>query len=139
MDDELVLVFKMCIFVIFQFKNWRWFRVSVRDKCFYLVFLINFLIMVGCVVVIIMCFFSDKGQINKFFKNKVEFTIEEIIILACGVIFFVAFFIVMTVEIKVRYILYKLFFKFVIQNIDWVVEFYDRNKDSGYFGLAVLV
>lgn len=123
----------------FRFKNWRWPRVSARDKCLHLVFLINLLIMVGCAVATIMCFLSDKGQINKLPKNKVELTIEEIITLACGVTFFVAFFIAMTVEIKARHTLYKLFLKFVTQNTDWAVESYDRNKDPGYSGPAALV
>lgn len=109
---------------------------SARDKCLHLVFLINLLIMVGCAVATIMCFLSDKGQINKLPKNKVELTIEEIITLACGVTFFVAFFIAMTVEIKARHTLYKLFLKFVTQNTDWAVESYDRSKDPGYSGPA---
>lgn len=85
--------------------------------------------MIGCAVATVMCFLSDKGQITKFPKNKVELSVEEIITLACGVMFFVAFFIAMTVEIKAKHTIYKLFMRFVMHNTEWNVESYDKSKD----------
>lgn len=85
--------------------------------------------MIGCAVATIMCFLSDKGQITKFPKNKVELTTEEIITLGCGVAFFVAFFIAMTVEIKAKHTVYKLCMRFIMHNTEWAVDSYDRNKD----------
>lgn len=116
----------------FKFSQWRWPRVNVRDKCLHIIFLLNLVIMVGCAIATIMCFLSDRDQVNKFPKNKVKLTTEEIITLTCGVMFFVAFFIAMTVEIKARHTLYKLFMKFIRHNTEWTVEQYDRKKDPLY-------
>ncbi|CAH1775989.1 unnamed protein product [Owenia fusiformis] len=54
----------------FKFHHWRLPRVSKQDKILHLVFLINILIMIGCAIATVMCFLSDKGQINKFPRNK---------------------------------------------------------------------
>ncbi|CAC5401146.1 MARCH1_8 [Mytilus coruscus] len=113
----------------FKFKNWRFPRVNNRDKCLHIIFLFNLVVMIGCAVATIMCFLSDKGQITKFPKNKVELTTEEIITLGCGVAFFVAFFIAMTVEIKAKHTVYKLCMRFIMHNTEWAVDSYDRNKD----------
>ncbi|XP_060084984.1 E3 ubiquitin-protein ligase MARCHF8-like [Ylistrum balloti] len=115
----------------FKFKNWRWPKVNTRDKILHIIFFLNLLIMIGCAIATVMCFLSDKGQITKFPKNKVELTLEEIITLACGVMFFVAFFIAMTVEIKAKHTVYKLCMKFIVHNTEWNVDSYDRSKDSG--------
>lgn len=85
--------------------------------------------MVGCAIATIMCFLSDRDSAAKFPKNKVKLTTEEVITLTCGVMFFVAFFIAMTVEIKARHTLYKLFLRFIMQNTEWTIEPYDPNKD----------
>lgn len=116
----------------FKFSQWRWPRVNARDKCLHIIFLLNLVIMVGCAIATIMCFLSDRDQINKFPKNKVKLTTEEIITLTCGVMFFVAFFIAMTVEIKARHTLYKLFMKFIMHNTEWTVEQYDKKRDPLY-------
>ncbi|KAL4237098.1 hypothetical protein ACF0H5_005479 [Mactra antiquata] len=113
----------------FKFSRWRWPRVRPRDKCLHIVFLLNLLIMVGCAIATIMCFLSDRDSAAKFPKNKVKLTMEEVITLTCGVMFFVAFFIAMTVEIKARHTLYKLFLRFIMQNTEWTIEAYDPNKD----------
>ena len=105
---------------------------NVRDKFLHIIFLLNLVIMVGCAIATIMCFLSDRDQVNKFPKNKVKLTTEEIITLTCGVMFFVAFFIAMTVEIKARHTLYKLFMKFLTHNTEWTVEQYDRRRDPLY-------
>lgn len=104
---------------------------NTRDKILHIIFFLNLLIMIGCAIATVMCFLSDKGQITKLPKNKVELTLEEIITLACGVMFFVAFFVAMTVEIKAKHTVYKLCMKFIVHNTEWNVDSYDRSKDPG--------
>lgn len=89
--------------------------------------------MMGCAIATVMCFLSDKEQIAKTEKN-LDLTTEEIVTLSCGVMFFVAFFIAMTVEIKARHTMYKLFMKFVMHNTDWTVDPYERERDASYVG-----
>lgn len=113
----------------FKFSQWRWPRVRTRDKCLHIIFLLNLLIMIGCAIATIMCFLSDRDNAAKFPRNKAKLTTEEVITLTCGVMFFVAFFIAMTVEIKARHTLYKLFLRFIMHNTEWTVEQYDPNKD----------
>lgn len=113
----------------FKFSQWRWPRVRPRDKCLHVIFLLNLLIMIGCAIATVMCFLSDRDNAAKFPKNKVKLTSEEVITLTCGVMFFVAFFIAMTVEIKARHTLYKLFLRFIMHNTEWTVEQYDPSKD----------
>ncbi|KAH3697604.1 E3 ubiquitin-protein ligase MARCHF8-like isoform X2 [Dreissena polymorpha] len=113
----------------FKFSQWRWPRVRTHDKFLHLVFLLSLLVMIGCAIATIMCFISDRDNTAKFMKNKMKLTSDEVITLACGVTFFVAFFIAMTVEIKARHTIYKLFTKFLIQNTEWTVEQYDPDKD----------
>nr|KAG5700077.1 hypothetical protein BaRGS_029827 [Batillaria attramentaria] len=60
----------------------------------------------------------------------VELTTEEIITLTCGIMFFVSFFVAMTVEIKARHTIYRLFLKFVSHNTEWQIEPYHRSKDE---------
>lgn len=87
-----------------------------------------------------MCFLSDKGQISKFPRTKVDLTTEEIITLACGVLFFVSFFIAMSVEIKAKHTIYQLIVKFITQNMEWEIEEYDKSQDQDvYRGPPVLV
>lgn len=85
--------------------------------------------MIGCAIATIMCFLSDRDHAAKFPKDKVKLTSEEVITLTCGVLFFVAFFIAMTVEIKARHTLYKLFMRFITHNTEWTVDQYDPGKD----------
>lgn len=104
-------------------------RISRRDKFLHAVFFLSLVIMISCAVVTVMCFLSDKGEISKFPKNKVELSTEEIITLSCGVMFFVSFFIAMTVEIKAKHTVYKLFAKFIMQNMEWKIDSYARETD----------
>ncbi|KAL5017349.1 hypothetical protein ScPMuIL_006938 [Solemya velum] len=117
----------------FKTHDWKWPRVNNRDKCLHCIFLMSLLIMMGCAIATVMCFLSDKEQIAKTEKN-LDLTTEEIVTLSCGVMFFVAFFIAMTVEIKARHTMYKLFMKFVMHNTDWTVDPYERDRDSSYVG-----
>ena len=90
--------------------------------------------MIGCAVATVMCFLSDKSQIRKLPRHDVELSTEEIITLACGVIFFVSFFVAMSVEIKAKHTVYQLFVKFIMRNMEWKIDAYDRSKDSLYAG-----
>ena len=88
--------------------------------------------MIGCAIATVMSFLADKGRINKFPRNKATLTTEEIITLSCGVLFFVSFFIAMSVQIKARRTLYQLFVKFIMQNMEWEIDEYDKSKDALY-------
>lgn len=124
----------MYVYVIFtfwlQFHHWRFPRVSRTDRILHLIFIISLIIMITCAVATVMCFLSDKGQITKFPRNKVDLTTEEIITLSCGVLFFVSFFIAMSVQIKAKHTIYQLFVKFILQNMEWEIDEYDKSKDS---------
>lgn len=117
---------------LLQFHSWKLPKVNRRDKCLHTIFILNLLIMISCAVATVMCFLSDKGQITKFPQNRAELTTEEIITLSCGVLFFVSFFIAMSVEIKAKHTVYKLAVKFLMQNMEWEIEEYDRKKDKLY-------
>ncbi|XP_064626161.1 E3 ubiquitin-protein ligase MARCHF4-like isoform X2 [Lineus longissimus] len=114
----------------FKFNHWRLPKISKRDKVLHAIFLINLLIMISCAIATVMCFLSDKGRITKFPRNKVDLTPEEIITLSCGVLFFLSFFIAMTVQIKARHTIYQLFVKFIMQNMEWEIDEYDKTKDD---------
>ncbi|KAL8566782.1 hypothetical protein ACOMHN_005733 [Nucella lapillus] len=121
----------------FKLHHWRMPRVSSRDKCLHAVFFINLIIMVTCATATILCFLSDKGHLQDLPRRnsgsagdaQVELTMEEIITLACGIMFFVSFFIAMTVEIKARHTIYRLFHKFLSHNTEWQIEPYQQAKD----------
>ena len=117
-------------FVFLQFHHWRFPRVSKQDKILHIVFLINLVFMIACAIATVMCFLSDKEQITKLPRNKVDLTPEEIITLSCGVIFFVSFFIAMSVQIKAKHTVYQLLVKFITQNMEWEIDEYDKSKDD---------
>lgn len=108
-------------------------RISRQDKILHIVFVINLVIMITCAVATVMCFLSDKGQVTKFPRDKVDLTTEEIVTLSCGVLFFVSFFVAMSVQIKAKHTIYQLMIKFVMQNMEWEIDEYDKSKDSLYF------
>ncbi|KAK3771050.1 hypothetical protein RRG08_002098 [Elysia crispata] len=112
----------------FKFHNLRLPRVSRRDKCLHLIFFITLLFMVGSAVATVLCFLSDNGQIS---QTKSQLSVEEVITLICGVLFFVSFFMAMTVEIKARHTVYRLFCKFLLYNTEWQIEPYEKSKDPG--------
>ncbi|XP_074643677.1 E3 ubiquitin-protein ligase MARCHF4-like [Tubulanus polymorphus] len=116
----------------FKFHHWRLPRITKRDKILHIVFLINLIVMISCAVATVMCFLSDKGRISKFPRDKVDLTPEEIITLSCGVLFFLSFFIAMTVQIKAKHTIYQLFVKCIVQNMEWEIDEYDKTKDDLY-------
>lgn len=103
---------------------------SRQDKILHCIFLFNLVIMIGCAVATVMCFLSDKGNMPRLSRNKVDLTTEEIVTLTCGVLFFVSFFIAMSVQIKARHTIYQLFVKFIMQNMEWEIDEYDKSKDT---------
>lgn len=64
--------------------------------------------------------------------DDAELTKSEVITLTCGVLFFVAFFVAMYVEVKARNTLYRLFTRFIYLNQTWHIAEYDRRKDSQF-------
>ena len=105
---------------------------SKQDKILHTVFIVNLVIMIACAIATVMCFLSDKEQITKLKQNKVDLTTEEIITLSCGVLFFVSFFIAMSVQIKAKHTIYQVLMKFIMQNMEWEIDEYDKAKDSLY-------
>lgn len=89
--------------------------------------------MVACAIATVMCFLSDKGRMSNLTRNKASLTTEEIVTLSCGVLFFVSFFIAMSVQIKAKHTIYQLFVKFVMQNMQWEIDQYDKRRDSKLF------
>lgn len=83
--------------------------------------------MACCAVVTVMCFRQDKGQ--RIDPNRTELSQSEIVTLVCGVLFFLAFFMAMYVEVKARTTIYRLFVKFIYLNQQWYIDEYDK-KDS---------
>ena len=105
---------------------------SFQDKVLHCVFVVTLLLMIGCAVATVMCFLADKGQIRKLPNERVELSTEEVITLVCGIVFFVSFFVAMSVEIKAKHTVYQLFVKFIMRNVEYKIDDYDRAKDSLY-------
>ena len=84
--------------------------------------------MVACAVVTVMCFKQDR--IQRVDPNRTELTQSEVVTLVCGVLFFLAFFIAMYVEVKARNTLYKLLVKFVYLNQQWYIDEYDKKESQ---------
>lgn len=120
----------MHFFYILQFHQFRCPKVSRQDRVLHSIFLVMMILMIGCAIATVMCFLSDKGQISKLPRNKVDLTTEEIITLSCGVLFFVSFFVAMSVQIKAKHTVYQLFLKFIMQNMEWEIDEYDKFKDN---------
>lgn len=83
--------------------------------------------MISCATATILCFKQDKGVRSSV--DKTELTKSEVITLVCGVLFFIAFFVAMYVEVKSRNTLYKLMTSFLYLNQQWYIDEYDKKKD----------
>lgn len=129
---------ELCRFVFhrhkkFKVKSCRMPPVSRRDKILHTVFVINLLIMIGCAVATILCFLADREKVSQNRRqDKSKLTREEIITLTCGVLFFVSFFVAMAVQIKAKNTIYQLFVKFIVHNMEWQIDEYDKSKDRTY-------
>lgn len=111
----------------FRTDHWQFPTVSKKDKILHGVFLLCLLIMMGCATSFILCFKKDGGQRS---SDQLELTKEEVLTLACGVLFFGAFFAAMYVEVKAKNTIYKVIVKFFEINHTWIVMEYDKNKDG---------
>lgn len=114
----------------FVISHWRFPECSLKDKILHFFFVISVCLMIGCAAVTIICFKEDRGPYrspNKF--HTAELSPPEMITLSCGVLFFLAFFLAMYVEVKARHTVYQLICKFFYLNHEWSVEEYDRKRD----------
>lgn len=111
-------------------------HVSRQDKVLHLLFVVMLLLMIGCAIATVTCFISDRDQAGARKREganaKADLTTEEIVTLACGVLFFISFFVAMTVQIKARHTVYQLFVKLIMHNMEWEIDPYDRSKDAMY-------
>lgn len=85
--------------------------------------------MLACASITVMCFRQDTE--TRVDPNRTELTQSEVITLVCGVVFFLAFFCAMYVEVKARNTLYKLLVKFVYLNQQWYIDEYEKQKEPG--------
>ncbi|GAB6030807.1 hypothetical protein CHUAL_007654 [Chamberlinius hualienensis] len=111
----------------FRVKHWHVPSCSLRDKILHVVFFLSLLTMIGSATVTILCFKHDKGGRVNLDKNHL--THSEIVTLVCGVLFFVAFFLAMYVEVKARSTIYKLILDFFYVNQQWYIDEYDKKAD----------
>jgi len=79
--------------------------------------------MVACAVITIMFFTHDKGHPGQAEKDLSK---SELVTLVCGVVFFMAFFMAMYVEVKAKYTIYKLIIKFIYLNQQWYIDEYNK-------------
>ncbi|XP_014668661.1 PREDICTED: uncharacterized protein LOC106809936 [Priapulus caudatus] len=111
----------------FRTNQWQFPSVSRRDKILHGIFIFCIVIMIGCATSFILCFKKDGGQRS---SDDLQLTREEVLTLACGVLFFGAFFTAMYVQVKAKNTVYKLIVKFFGINHTWTVYEYDKTKDA---------
>ncbi|XP_047484022.1 E3 ubiquitin-protein ligase MARCHF1-like [Penaeus chinensis] len=114
----------------FRLNHWQLPTCSRADKILHSIFLVCLIIMAACATITIICFKHDRILPKK--TDDAELTKSEVITLTCGVLFFVAFFVAMYVEVKARNTLYRLFTRFIYLNQTWHIAEYDRRKDSQF-------
>jgi len=102
---------------------------STRDKVLHAIFLLSIALMVTCAGVTILCFKQDRDSKPKTVGPNTELSPSELMTLSCGVLFFLAFFVAMYVEVKAKNTVYQLICKFLYMNYDWTIQEYDRKKD----------
>lgn len=114
----------------FRLHHWQLPSCSRADKILHSIFLVCLIIMAACATITIICFKQDRVPPKKV--DEAELTKSEVVTLTCGVLFFVAFFVAMYVEVKARNTLYRLFTRFLYLNQTWHIAEYDRRKDSQF-------
>lgn len=117
----------------FVISHWRFPECSLKDKILHLFFIVSVCLMIACAAVTIICFKQDRRggpyrNANILYPPG-ELSPAEMITLSCGVLFFLAFFLAMYVEVKARNTVYQLICKFFYLNNEWSVEEYDRKRD----------
>jgi len=102
---------------------------STRDRVLHAVFLLAIALMVTCAGVTILCFKQDRDNKPKTVGPNTELSPSELMTLSCGVLFFLAFFVAMYVEVKAKNTVYQLICKFLYMNYEWTIQEYDRRAD----------
>jgi len=112
----------------FVISNWLVPSCSSKDKVLHSVFMAAIAIMITCSIVTILCF-KQNGDIQPRVGPNTELSASELMTLSCGVLFFLAFFVAMYVEVKAENTIYQLICKFFYMNHEWTIEEYDRRRD----------
>lgn len=81
--------------------------------------------MVACASVTIVCFRQEPPSTS---GRRSDLTYSELVTLVCGVLFFLAFFVAMYVEVTARSTLYRLLLRFVYLNQQWYIDEYDAKR-----------
>uniref|UniRef100_A0A131YZT2 E3 ubiquitin-protein ligase MARCH1/8 n=1 Tax=Rhipicephalus appendiculatus TaxID=34631 RepID=A0A131YZT2_RHIAP len=115
--------------------SWRLPPCSPRDKVLHSVFLLAVVVMVACATVTIVCFRQDPPASSSSSSTtttttgrRSDLTHSEMVTLVCGVLFFLAFFVAMYVEVTARSTLYRLLLRFVYLNQQWYIDEYDAKS-----------
>ncbi|XP_076046569.1 uncharacterized protein LOC143028414 [Oratosquilla oratoria] len=111
----------------FRMRHWKVPHCTRADKILHSIFLLCLIIMATCATITIICFRQDRVIPR---KDEAELTKSEVVTLTCGVLFFVAFFVAMYVEVKARNTLYRLFTQFLYLNQTWHIAEYDKRRDA---------
>jgi E3 ubiquitin protein ligase MARCH8, putative len=109
-------------------RHWQFPHCSRKDKILHALFFLSVGVMIACAVMTIICFKHERG--HRLDPNRTELSQSEIVTLFCGVLFFLAFFMAMYVEVKARSTLYKLLLKFIYLNQQWYIDEYDKKDQS---------
>ncbi|RWS31758.1 E3 ubiquitin-protein ligase MARCH1-like protein [Leptotrombidium deliense] len=112
----------------FKVRHWQFPHCSRRDKILHVIFFLSVAVMIACAAITVMCFKHDRG--HRIDPHRTELTESEIVTLICGVLFFLAFFTAMYVEVKSRNTLYKLLVKFIYLNQQWYIDEYEKKENS---------
>lgn len=111
---------------------WRLPPCSPRDKLLHGLFVVAVVIMVACASVTIVCFRQEvPGTATTAASasgtgRSSDLSHSELVTLACGVLFFLAFFVAMYVEVTARSTLYRLLLRFVYLNQQWYIDEYEQ-------------
>jgi len=89
--------------------------------------------MIACAAVTIICFKEIENQPIPYETSPNyrpgELTLPELITISCGILFFLAFFLAIWVEVRAKHTIYQLICRFFYMNHEWSVEEYDRKRD----------
>ncbi|CAM1329054.1 Uncharacterised protein g9915 [Pycnogonum litorale] len=108
----------------FKVGRWQFPHCSYRDRLFHVTFFLALIVMIACATITILCFKQDEGVRIK--QDNTKLTESEIVTLICGILFFIAFFLAMYVEVKARSNIYRLFLKFLYLNQQWYFDEYEK-------------
>lgn len=111
----------------FKVRHWQFPHCSRRDITLHVMFFLSVIVMIACATITILCFKRDKG--TKIDPDRTELNDSEITTFVCGILFFLAFFVGMYVEIKARNTIYKLLVKFVYLNQQWYIDEYNKKEN----------